>query len=58
MVDKSRARQQGGSGIGLALCARIAALHGTRLQFESTPGKGTAVRFTLRKAKEDRHETA
>lgn len=57
-VDKSRARQQGGSGIGLALCARIAALHGTRLQFESTPDKGTAVRFTLRKTKEDRHETA
>lgn len=57
-VDKSRARQQGGSGMGLALCARIAALHGTRLEFVSTPGKGTTVRFTLRKAKEERHETA
>lgn len=56
MVDKSRARQQGGSGMGLALCARIAALHGTQLSFVSAPGKGTAVSFTLRKAKEDFHE--
>lgn len=57
-VDKSRSRQQGGSGMGLALCARIAALHGTRLQFESAPGAGTTVTFTLRKAKEESHETA
>ena len=35
MVDKSRAREQGGSGMGLALCARIATLHGTTLQFAS-----------------------
>ena len=58
MVDKSRARQQGGSGMGLALCERIAVLHGTHLVFESTPGTGTAVAFTLTKAKEDDHETA
>ena len=49
MVDKSRARKQGGSGLGLALCARIAEAHGTALQFESTPGAGTAVRFVLRR---------
>lgn len=58
MVDKSRARQQGGSGMGLALCERIAVLHGTHLAFESTPGTGTAVAFTLNKAKEADHETA
>ena len=58
MVDKSRARQQGGSGMGLALCARIAELHGTRLELESRPGAGTRVHFTLQKAKEDGHETA
>lgn len=39
MVDKSRAREQGGSGMGLALCARIAALHGTTLQFASVPSQ-------------------
>lgn len=58
MVDKSRARQQGGSGMGLALCERIAALHGTRLTFASTPGAGTAVTFTLPRPKEAHHETA
>ena len=50
MVDKSRAREQGGSGMGLALCARIAALHGTTLQFASVPSQGTTVSFCLQKA--------
>lgn len=58
MVDKSRARQQGGSGMGLALCERIAILHGTHLTFESSPGTGTAVSFTLPRPKEADHETA
>ena len=35
MVDKSRARAGGGSGIGLTLCARIAALHHSRLELQS-----------------------
>ncbi|MEG2394274.1 MAG: HAMP domain-containing sensor histidine kinase [Ruthenibacterium sp.] len=46
-VDKSRARKDGGSGIGLALCSRIAVLHGTSLQIESAQGVGTTVRFLL-----------
>ena len=50
MVDKSRAREQGGSGMGLALCARIAALHGTTLQVASVPSQGTTVSFCLQKA--------
>ena len=50
MVDKSREREQGGSGMGLALCARIAALHGTTLQFTSVPSQGTTVSFCLQKA--------
>ena len=50
MVDKSRARRQGGSGLGLALCARIAEAHGARLQFESEPGRGTTVTLALRRA--------
>lgn len=41
MVDKSRSRQAGGAGLGLALCERIADLHGCRLHFESTVGIGT-----------------
>ena len=45
-VDKSRSRAQGGVGLGLAICAEIAALHGGNLKFESTPGKGTRVTLT------------
>lgn len=49
MVDKSRARKQGGSGLGLALCKRIAEVHGSNLHIESTPGEGTRVSVILRK---------
>ena len=57
MVDKSRARSQGGAGLGLALCQRIALLHGSKLEFLSRPGEGTAVSFTLPLAGESRPET-
>ncbi len=47
MEDKSRARKQGGAGLGLALCQRICQVHFTRLEFESIQGRGTTVRFAL-----------
>lgn len=47
MVDKSRARRENGSGLGLALCARIAQLHGTVLSIESRVGAGTRVSLLL-----------
>ena len=47
MVDKSRSRAQNGAGLGLALCKRIAELHGTQLQYSSEPDKGTTVRVLL-----------
>lgn len=47
MVDKSRSRADGGSGIGLALCARIAQAHGTQLKIESTENAGTIVTAAL-----------
>ncbi len=43
MVDKSRARAQGGAGLGLALCQRIADIHGGTLSIESMVGHGTCV---------------
>ena len=43
MVDKARSRKEGGCGLGLSLCVRIAQLHGARLCIESKVGKGTAV---------------
>ncbi len=48
MVDKSRARREGGSGVGLALCKQIAELHGSTLNFQSEVGKGTMVSFVLK----------
>ena len=47
MVDKSRSRAQNGAGLGLALCKRIAQLHGTSLEYASQPGQGTTVRVLL-----------
>ena len=42
-----------GSGLGLALCQRIAAAHGSALRIESEPGRGTRVSVTLPVWKED-----
>jgi len=48
MVDKSRSRTNGGSGIGLSLVKRILELHDTELQIESIEGEGTTVSFILK----------
>ncbi len=42
-TDKSRSREDGGTGLGLALCDRIAKAHNTELCFESTVGVGSRV---------------
>lgn len=43
MLDKSRSRSEGGSGLGLALADRIVKLHGMRADIESREGRGTRV---------------
>ena len=47
MVDKSRSKRQGGSGLGLALVKRIADAHNATLDILSAPGEGTIVRVTF-----------
>lgn len=47
MVDKSRSRNSGGSGIGLSLVKKILALHNSELHIESEVNKGTRVYFEL-----------
>lgn len=49
MIDKSRARRQGGAGLGLSICAEIVNRHQGRLEFESIEDKGTIVRVSLPK---------
>ncbi|MDO5127257.1 MAG: HAMP domain-containing sensor histidine kinase [Eubacteriales bacterium] len=48
MVDKSRARKQGGAGLGLALCSRIAKIHGTKLHIQSKENVGTRISVILK----------
>ncbi len=46
-TDKSRARNDGGTGLGLALCERIVKAHGACLSFGSELGKGTVAKVTF-----------
>jgi two-component system phosphate regulon sensor histidine kinase PhoR len=45
MVDRSRNKRKGGSGLGLALVKRIADAHGAQIDVESILGQGTTVRI-------------
>lgn len=49
MVDKSRARKQGGAGLGLSICKEIIQRHGGDLEFESKENIGTKVCIFLPK---------
>ncbi|MCI8431074.1 MAG: HAMP domain-containing histidine kinase [Lachnospiraceae bacterium] len=48
MIDKSRARKEGGAGLGMTLCSRILKIHDARWRIFSIPGKGTAVAVKFR----------
>jgi PAS domain S-box-containing protein len=46
-VNSSLVRDAGGTGLGLALVAQMARLHGGHVSLESEPGKGSRFSFTL-----------
>lgn len=47
MVDKSRSRKNGGTGIGLSLCKKILEFHNSKINIESEENVGTRVFFGL-----------
>lgn len=49
-TDKARSRDKGGTGLGLAVVKSILSAHGSDIEVESTPGKGSLFRFHLPKA--------
>jgi two-component system OmpR family sensor kinase len=46
-VDASRARSQGGAGLGLSIVAAIVAAHGGRVELWTAPGRGARFRVLL-----------
>ena len=46
-TDRSRSRSEGGTGLGLSLCAKIADAHGAELTFRSAVGEGTVAEVRL-----------
>lgn len=54
-IDKSRSRAQGGAGLGLAICSKIAEIHQTKIKYKSAVGRGTVVTITLPNIKEAAH---
>lgn len=49
-VDKSRSRDQGGSGLGLSIVKHIIESHDENISVKSTLGKGSKFSFTMEKA--------
>lgn len=49
-VDKSRSRNEGGSGLGLSIVKHILEIHKETISVTSTFGEGTCFKFSLEKA--------
>jgi signal transduction histidine kinase len=46
-TDKARSREMGGTGLGLAIVKSILEAHGSDIEVESEPGKGSVFGFQL-----------
>ena len=49
VVDKSRSKKLGGSGLGLALVKEIISAHGAELEIDSSVGIGTTIRIQFKR---------
>lgn len=56
MVDKSRARKEGGAGMGMALCQKIIQRHQAEWTIESRLGEGTEICVRFMESKTKREE--
>lgn len=56
MVDKSRARKEGGAGLGLSLCSKIVRMHNADWTIKSAQGKGTEVIIRFPEACRERND--
>ena len=59
MIDKSRARKEGGAGLGMAICSRIIEAHNARWEITSRPNEGSRVNIyfpAVNTQKEAAHE--
>ena len=52
-VDKSRSKSTGGTGLGLAIVKHIVARNNAQLDMDSEPGKGTDIKVTFDRYRED-----
>ena len=46
-LDAARARENGGSGLGLSICREIVLAHGGRIWVQSEDGRGSSFSFAL-----------
>jgi K+-sensing histidine kinase KdpD len=51
-VDSRESKEIKGAGLGLWICREVVAAHGGRIWMESELGKGSSVKFTLRRSPE------